>query len=31
MISRTIVPLISQPSPIFNSNTNGIAGVVPVL
>src|SRR5262245_39616926 len=24
LISRTIVPVISQPSPIFNSNTNGI-------
>jgi opacity protein-like surface antigen len=27
MISRTIIPVISQPSPIFNSNTNGIGDI----
>jgi opacity protein-like surface antigen len=27
LISRTIVPLISQPSPLFNSNTNGIGDI----
>ena len=27
MISRTIVPVISQPSPIFDSNTNGIGDI----
>ena len=27
LISRTIMPVISQPSPIFNSNTNGIGDI----
>jgi hypothetical protein len=27
LISRTIIPVISQPSPIFNSNTSGIGDV----
>lgn len=27
LISRTIIPVISQPSPIFNSNTNGIGDI----
>ncbi|HUL88806.1 MAG TPA: outer membrane protein [Pseudolabrys sp.] len=27
LIARTIVPVISQPSPIFNSNTNGIGDI----
>ena len=27
VISRTIVPLISQPSPVFNSNTNGVGDI----
>jgi opacity protein-like surface antigen len=27
MISRTIIPVISQPSPLFNSNTNGIGDI----
>jgi opacity protein-like surface antigen len=27
LISRTIMPLISQPDPIFNSNTNGIGDI----
>jgi len=27
MISRTIIPLISQPNPIFDSNTNGIGDI----
>jgi opacity protein-like surface antigen len=27
MISRTIVPVISQPNPIFDSNTNGIGDI----
>jgi hypothetical protein len=27
LISRTIVPVISQPDPIFNSNTNGIGDI----
>ncbi|KRR08828.1 hypothetical protein CQ12_26805 [Bradyrhizobium jicamae] len=27
MISRTIIPVISQPSPIFDSNTNGIGDI----
>jgi len=27
MISRTIVPIVSQPDPIFNSNTNGIGDI----
>jgi opacity protein-like surface antigen len=27
VISRTIIPVISQPSPIFNSNTNGIGDI----
>jgi hypothetical protein len=27
MISRTIVPVISQPDPILNSNTNGIGDI----
>jgi hypothetical protein len=27
LISRTIMPVISQPNPIFNSNTNGIGDI----
>jgi opacity protein-like surface antigen len=27
LISRTIMPVVSQPSPIFNSNTNGIGDI----
>jgi opacity protein-like surface antigen len=27
LISRTIMPVISQPSPLFNSNTNGIGDI----
>ena len=27
MISRTIIPLVSQPSPFFDSNTNGIGDI----
>jgi len=27
LISRTIMPLVSQPSPFFNSNTNGISDI----
>jgi len=27
LISRTIIPLVSQPSPLFNSNTNGIGDI----
>ena len=27
LISRTIIPLVSQPSPLFNNNTNGIGDV----
>jgi len=27
MISRTIIPLLSQPSPLFNSNTNGVGDI----
>jgi hypothetical protein len=27
MISRTIIPVMSQPSPIFDSNTNGIGDI----
>src|SRR6201987_1512740 len=27
LISRTIMPVVSQPNPIFNSNTNGIADI----
>jgi opacity protein-like surface antigen len=27
LISRTIIPVISQPSPFFNSNTNGIGDI----
>jgi opacity protein-like surface antigen len=27
MISRTIIPVVSQPSPIFDSNTNGIGDI----
>jgi opacity protein-like surface antigen len=27
LISRTIIPLISQPSPLFDSNTNGIGDI----
>ncbi len=27
VISRTIIPLVSQPSPIFDSNTNGIGDI----
>ena len=27
LITRTIVPVMSQPSPIFNSNTNGIGDI----
>jgi opacity protein-like surface antigen len=27
LIARTIIPVISQPSPIFNSNTNGIGDI----
>jgi len=27
LISRTIIPVVSQPSPIFNSNTNGIGDI----
>lgn len=27
VISRTIIPLISQPSPVFDSNTNGIGDI----
>jgi hypothetical protein len=28
LISRTIMPVISQPSPIFDSNTNGIGDII---
>jgi len=27
LISRTIIPLVSQPSPFFNSNTNGVGDI----
>jgi hypothetical protein len=27
LISRTIIPLVSQPNPLFNSNTNGIGDI----
>ena len=27
LISRTIIPVVSQPNPIFNSNTNGIGDI----
>jgi len=27
MISHTIIPVVSQPSPIFNNNTNGIGDI----
>ena len=27
LISRTIIPLLSQPSPFFDSNTNGIGDI----
>ena len=27
VISRTIIPLVSQPSPFFDSNTNGVGDI----
>jgi len=27
LISRTIIPLVSQPNPFFDSNTNGIGDI----